>query len=183
MESRAKELRARGRRIFWFSMVGAGVIHGAIFIGLQRHHVDVSLESAIRDEVEGESRILDFIDVHFGPPEIFRDDGTIWQEPPERVLEARNVELLEINLPPECGSSERRGIVPAQARLRLELNAAGRVTNAELAPATGNPCRDGMMTAIAERLWYHWLPNRAFAAPVELIQPMMVVAAVAGADG
>lgn len=178
MESRAKELRARGRRIFWFSMVGAGVIHGAVFFALQRHQVDVSLESATRDEVEGESRILNFVNVHFGPPAILGDDGTTWQEPPERVLEARNVELLEINLPPECGSRERRGIVPAQARLRLELNAAGRVTNAKLAPATGNPCRDGMMTAIAARLWYDWLPNRTFAAPVELIQPMTVVAAV-----
>jgi hypothetical protein len=178
MESRAQELRARSRRIFWFSMVGAAVIHGVILVALQRHQVDVSLESAIRDEVEGESGILNFVDVHFGPPEILGDDGTTWQEPPERVLEARNVELLEINLPPECGTRERRGIVPAQARIRLELNAAGRVAKAELAPTTGNSCRDGMMTAIAERLWYHWLPNRTFAAPVELIQPMTVVAAV-----
>lgn len=39
MESRAQELRAKGRRIFWFSMVGAAAIHGVIFVALQRQQV------------------------------------------------------------------------------------------------------------------------------------------------
>lgn len=179
-ESRVAELRDKGRRIFWFSMITAGLIHLVLLVVFQRHRVDVPIETAVRHEVNGESEILRFVDVEFGPPEIFRVDGTTAREPPDRVLATRNVDLLEVYLPPECAEHQRREIVPADARLRLELNAAGRVERARLAAASGNPCSDGMMIGIAELLWYRWLPNETYSAPVELIQPMRVVTAADG---
>ena len=36
-----------------------------------------------------------FVDVTFGPPDIFGDDGMVWREPADRVLEAAPVELIQ----------------------------------------------------------------------------------------
>lgn len=161
-------------------MLAAGVIHATLIVMLYRLQADVPAEVVIQDEENGEAVILGFVDVHFGPPEIFLPDGTTWNEPRERVLDVRNFDLLEVHLPEACYDGPQRGLVPAEARLRLELNVLGRISDAKVESSEGDACRDGMLTAIAESLWYHWLPNEEFPAPVDLIQPVRMVAATGG---
>ncbi|MEX2530540.1 MAG: hypothetical protein WD960_07195 [Gemmatimonadota bacterium] len=79
----------------------------------------------------------------------------------------------------QCLPGTERALVPAEAQLRLEVNAVGRVTAAVVETSMGDGCSDGILTAIANSLWYEWLPNETFPPPVILIQPMRVVAATA----
>lgn len=158
-------------------MLAAVAFHGALFVFFFVVRADVQSDFSTAEEREGESPILGFVDVHFGPPEIIREDGTVWKEPPERVLEVQNLNLLELHLPPECFDGRERALVPLEARLQLELNVFGRIAAAAVESSAGDACGDGFLIAIAESLWYQWLPNEEFPAPVDLVQPMRVVAA------
>jgi hypothetical protein len=182
MESRSSELRRRNRRIFGLSMVVAVAVHAAIFLASPTFRADPMWEDAVKTRVPAEAEdptaTMWFVDVLFGPPQIVADDGSRWQEPPERTLEAREFNVGDLRLTTGCARQPRAVLVPAEAEVALRLNASGRVVWARVERGSGDPCRDEMVVRIANRLWYHWIPNNRFRAPVELVQPMRVRAAV-----
>jgi hypothetical protein len=110
-----------------------------------------------------------FVEVLFEPPTILLEDGGAWTEPPDRVLNAgRGIELPGDCLPPRIGVEGRIGEV------RLQVKASGRVKVLGLSRSSGNACLDGVLRTVAGDLWYHWLPNSRFPAPVDLFQPIRI---------
>lgn len=178
MSGRSEELRRRGRRIFWYSMLAAAAVHVVIFVTspeFETKPLPDSRVEKVEEEMGDGATGTEFIDVFFGRPEILRADGTISKEPPERVLEARAVDFSGLDLSFECSRKQMGEMVPAAGRVRLVLDADGRVEEESVADGSGDPCRDEMLTAIASKVTYEWLPNQVFPPPVELIQPMRVV--------
>lgn len=110
------------------------------------------------------------VDVFFGPPKIFRADGATSEEPPDRVLEAARL----LGMPPTCMSREIPPRGPGSGQVRLTVNANGRIDAVSLDQSTGDSCWDAVAMRVAGDLWYQWLPNARFPAPVELLQPITV---------
>lgn len=110
------------------------------------------------------------VDAFFGPPRIFRPDGTTAEEPPDRVLAAARL----LGMPPICLSRAIPPSAPGSVQVRLTVNARGRINAVSVEQSTGDTCWDAVAMRIAGDLWYHWLPSDQFPAPVELLQPMTV---------
>lgn len=172
--TRSTELREENRRVFAWSLGIAVLAHVAVlaFSPTFRAELitgsDIELESVSEG---GSTRVA--VDVFFGPPDIFEANGTLSRESPDRVLEAKRA----LGLPAECAALDHKGQTPAHGQVRLTLNASGRVDAAELVESTGDPCGDESMVAVANALWYHWLPSDRFPALVELIQPITIALA------
>lgn len=174
MKSRSEQLRERHRRIMGWSLVGAVAVHAVAFL----------LMPAFRAEpLGGADPPLDTIgvagganaevEVLFGPPTISAQDGTDWTEPPERVLPAERA----VRLDPDCVALITGDRMPLRGRVRLRVKASGRVDVLGLPESTGDACGDRIAKEVAGDLWYHWLPNDRFPAPVDLVQPVVLLAA------
>jgi len=122
----------------------------------------------------GEAGEVWWIDVEFGPPRILLAGGLERQEPPDRVLQARDVLVSEGALSEDCRPVLHRPLEGIHATVRLEVGRDGRVRATEVAQGSGRACVDEIMIVVAGTLWYHWLPDEQALAPVELFQPMRV---------
>lgn len=176
IRTRSAELRARNRTVYFWSFTVAALAYVVVlFVWAPTFEI----ESLDGTPIQQRSTVQfaespTFVEVLFGPPEISGADGTVWQEPGERVLEIGR--LLE--LPPECSASLASGQVREPAfgfvRLRVLVDGHVDVDSVELTQSTGDACGDRVIAAVADALWYHWLPNERFPAPVDLIQPIML---------
>jgi hypothetical protein len=93
--------------------------------------------------------------------------------PPERVLMAERA----VRLGEGCFPLTNEGRTPIGSRVGLRIRSSGRVDVLGLLASTGDPCADRLLTEIAGDLWYHWLPNQRFQAPVNVEQPVTLLAA------
>ena len=171
MNTRSDERRVRQRRVFRLSLGIAAAVHVAV-IGWVSWSLAQPKWTPDQDsvQIEAGSWAGTPVDVFFGPPRIFLADGTIAEEPPERILEAERV----LGMPPVCLSREIPPGAPGAGEVRLTVNAAGRIDAVALARSTGDACWDAVAMRVAGDLWYRWLPNDGHPAPVELIQPVLV---------
>jgi hypothetical protein len=170
-ESRSAELRQRHRRVSRWSLGIAVLLHVLVFMfwpGLRVESPDVSdPESRVGEPAQGRPT---YVEATFGPPDIFEADGTLSRQ--DRELEADHILLL----PPGCVVLSEDARPPA-GRVRLRVWKSGRTDVVELAESTGSECGDEVITALADALWYRWLPNERYPAPVDLIQPVTLMRA------
>ena len=171
MSGRSTELRRRERRVFGVSFGIAVVLHVVVlgFVAWSRVAPEWSPESETIRLVGG-SWTGTPIDVFFGPPKIYEADGSIAEEPPDRILEA--VRLLQ--MPPVCLAREIPPSAPGFGQVRLTVNSSGRIDAVSLDQSTGDVCWDLVAIRVAGDLWYQWLPSERFPAPLELLQPLTV---------
>ena len=171
MISRSTELRKRDRRVFRASFGIAILLHVAALGLVAWPRTGPEWRpggETIQLEVDAWTGTP--IDVFFGPPKIYEADGTIAEEPPDRILEAVRV----LQMPPECLAREIAPTAPGSGQVRLTVNSSGRIDAVALDQSTGDPCWDRVATRVAGDLWYQWLPSDRFPAPLELLQPMTV---------
>ena len=169
--SKCHELRRRDRRVFRISLGIAVVLHVAALglIGWSKMAPTWTPDSeTVR--LEENSWTGTNVAVLFGPPKIFRADGTLSEEPPDRILEAVRV----LGMPPLCVGREIAAAAPGLGEVRLTVNARGRIDAVTLTRSTGDACWDQVATRVAGDLWYRWLPDERFPAPLELLQPLTV---------
>ncbi len=169
MTTRSQQLRARGRRVFAWSLVGAAAIHVAVFLLAPGFRTELLTSQEIRlDPTGGGQGVPTLVALFFGPPTLTAPDGTTGTEPPRRVLRDERLVVF----PPDCAPFTGRGDVTLHGSVHLHVNPSGRTKVVEVARTTGNDCGDAVMTIVADALWYHWLPNDRFPAPVDVIQPI-----------
>jgi len=165
------ELKARSRRIFFWSMVAAGAVH-IVVIAFSSWRA--SIADARPPEVAQPSATQWTgapVDIFFGPPRIFLPDETLAEEPPTRILEAAR----SIHTPSACSSREARSTTSVGSGVaRLTVNESGRIDLASVAQSTGDQCWDAVALRVVKDLRYEWLPSERFPAPVEVLQPMTV---------
>ena len=94
--------------------------------------------------------------------------GGLSTEPPERTLEAKRL----VYLPAACRAIISGSGTIIDGSLRLKVRSTGRVDVVGVVRSTGIPCGDDVLKRVAGDLWYLWLPNSDYPAPVELIQPI-----------
>jgi hypothetical protein len=172
MTSRAEQLRAHHRRVLAWSLGAAAVVHVAVFAITPAFRAKPLGGSDVPLEPGHPVGANATVDVHFGPPLVLLPDGEAWQEPPDRVLEAQR----DVALPPGCTGLAEPGRTPLRGRVALRVRPSGLVDVVGLPGQTGDPCADQVAKTVAGALRYHWLPNDRFAAPVELVQPITLVA-------
>ncbi len=145
-----------------YSLGIAALAHFAVFfIWSPEFEVEFSRATVVRRSPAEESpKASTFVEVSFGPPEIVTASGAVSREPPDRTLQAGRV----IQLPIRCAGLAHWGSTPSSGRVRLRVNAAGRVDEAQLTQGTGDSCADQVIMSVAGSLWYHWLPNDRFPA-------------------
>lgn len=169
MASRSEELRKRHRKVFFWSLVAAVGIHVAVFVlfpTLQPEPVFVP-----ESETEPGRPVLArpiVVVALFGPPTITGQDGELWTEPPDRVLEAQRHVLLE----GDCVALAREGQAALHGEVRLHVGWSGHTRVLGITESTGHACADEVLEEVAGALRYHWLPNERFSAPLELDQPI-----------
>lgn len=175
MPTRSEELRAWNRKVFAWSYAAAALAIGfVLFVWSPEYTVEpMEEQSEIQREDQTAGAVVPvFVQVLFGPPTIVRPDGTAsTTEPPTRVLETGSV----VELPPECLGEVLLASSELSGSLRLRVNVAGEATVMEIVEESASACGNRLMTATAGALRYHWLPSEAFPAPVELVQPVLVV--------
>lgn len=162
--------RRRDRHILGVCIAIAAALH-VVVIGL------VSWTRAGAEFVPGSDAVVlepdpwtgTAVDVFFGPPGIRQPDGSTAREPDDRVLAAKRL----MQVPPIC-LSRAVPSAPGAGEIRLTVNAAGRVDLAELTQSLGDACWDRVALRVAADLWYRWLPNETYPAPVEVLQPLTV---------
>ncbi len=160
--------------MFAWSFGLAALLHIAVFVLWPGFRIELLPGSDGRGETVSEAEgSPTFVDVFFGPPDIFEIDGTLSREPPERVLEADRV----LQLPTECATLSQEGRTPAYGRVRLRVRPSGRADVIGIAQSTGDECGDDVIETVAGDLLYHWLPSERFPAPVDLIQPVTLTQA------
>lgn len=174
MRTRSQELRERYRRILAWSLVAAVAAHVAVFVLAPRFRAG-PLGSADLDVdtigVAGGANA--FVDVLFGPPSVRESDGRTWTAPDDRILPAERGVRLER----QCLALLRPDRTPLHGRVQLRVKASGRVDVLALPGSTGDPCGDRILEDVAGDLWYHWLPSARFPAPVDVVQPVTLIAA------
>lgn len=172
--TRSEELRRRSRRVFAISFAVAVVVHVAILFGVPSFRIRLLGPSGTEADIDAVTATWQRFDVSFGPPEISAPDGSVHVEPAGRVLEADNVKISDLRQPLSCDGRTVASIVPTSGRVRLQVNESGRVAAAEITRSTGDACRDEILTNIASALWYQWIPNDQFPAPLDVVQPLSV---------
>lgn len=171
MDTHANGRRRKENRVLVVALGVAAVLHVAAFVlvGWSRTGPEWSPD---REAVTLEPAPWTGtpIDVFFGPPRIYRTDGSLAEEPDDRVLEAARL----MGMPPTCLSREIPPSAPGSGEVRLVVNEDGRIDHVALTGSTGDACWDAVAVRVAGQLWYRWLPSDAFPAPVELLQPITV---------
>ncbi len=175
MMRRSEELRRAHRRILGWSLGVAVLLHAGLFLFSPQFRTVLpdrsSPGSVVAEDQEGEVR---WIDVTFGPPTILLSGGVERQEPSDRVLEARAVNIAGIALEAECQWVKRVDLRGRQATVKLQVGSDGRVRQATMVDGSGDSCVDEVLVAVAGTLWYRWLPDAGASAPVDVLQPMEV---------
>lgn len=172
--TRSEELRERNRRVLLWSLGVASVLHVAAFVLWPEYTVEPLTAPDAKLETLGDTGgIALYVEVTFGPPEIFERDGTISVDSPRRQLEAARV----LRLPQECARLTDPEALPYRGSVRLGLGTEGRAEAGGIVASTGDACADQVIRTVADALWYRWLPNERFPAPVDLIQPVTLVEA------
>jgi hypothetical protein len=175
MTSRSAQLRRQQRRVLGWSLAAAVLLHVAVFVFSPTFHADPLVggdaHADLGDRPGTEARAPLAVDVRFGPPRITLPDGSTWTEPPDRVLEADRV----VDLPPGCSQGMGGEGATATGAVRLRVPPSGRAEVVEVVEGAGNPCADRILSMVAGALWYHWLPDERFPAPVDLVQPLTLV--------
>jgi hypothetical protein len=178
-ESRGWRRGERRQRRIILTSIGIAVVAHLVFF-LVAPHLRFSVTS---DRIFGEAAMERLVlgdlavDLHFGPPRILLPDGSRAEEPPDRFLEASNMALRVLEVSPVCADSFRPGLPPFEGEVRLQVGREGRVTVMGLEARTGDRCADAALLSAAESLWYRWLPDDRYPAPVDLVQPLRVSAA------
>lgn len=166
--TRSHELHRKYRRILFWSLVAAVVVHVGTFVlwpEMRTEAVSGWTAEAETEEVEGTSKPLE-VHVEFGPPGIMDVDGSLVRV--DRRMEVDHV----IALPTACVKRGSRMVLPARGTVKLRVRSSGRAEALELVDASGSECADSVITRVAGALDYRWLPDERFPAPVELMQPV-----------
>lgn len=171
-KKRSEQVREQNRRALAWGLVIAAVLHVAFFALSPTWEAEPSEGWTKGSEEEApEFATPVFVRISFGPPAIEAPDGTIHQEPADRMLEAERL----VRLPEPCREeAESAGELPSGS-VRLRVNAGGRVTATAIEESTGLTCGDELITMVADALWYRWLPSERHPAPVELVQPVTLL--------
>jgi len=172
VESRAAELRRRDGRVLRWSLAAAALVHVAAFVLWPSFRIEPfpGLSEATAQDGGGEGTPI-WVEAVFGPPEISLGDGRVHRE--DRQLEASRVLLL----PPECSVLGQGDGSRPHGRVHLRVWKSGRTDVLAITESTGSDCGDEVISAMAGALWYRWLPNDRFQAPVDLVQPVTLVPA------
>jgi len=174
--SRSQRLRRRDRKVFYWSLVAAVAIHVAVVLLVPTFHP----ESVPVPEAETEpgrpvlARPI-LVQAVFGPPTLAGPEEHSWTEPPERVLDAQRLVLLEGS----CMALARNNGPAVRGELRLHVGWAGHARVLHVTESTGYACSDEVLKELGGALRYHWLPNERFPAPLELDQPIQLMEAEA----
>ena len=175
MSTRTTEMRRRERRVWIWSLTAAVVLHVIVFVLWPAWTVEPFPFSELElRSGSGDSGPSVYVDVIFGPPEIFEENGSVSVEPPHRVLRATRI----LGVPTSCVALSQEGVTPAEGRVRLRVFYDGHAEVLDLVKTSGNDCADEVITAAANALRYLWLPNERFPAPVDLIQPVTLTEAL-----
>lgn len=171
MSRRSADRRKRDRRVLRVSLGIAVVLHVAA-LGLITWSRGAPTWQPDSDAVrlEEDPWTGTPVTVFFGPPRIVQVDGTLSEEPADRILEAVRV----LHMPPICLTREIATAAPGLGEVRLTVNTDGRIDAVTLTRSTGDDCWDRVATRVAGDLWYRWLPSDRFPAPLELFQPLTV---------
>lgn len=179
-----EEIRARHERnlrrsnvIFALSFLVALGVHLVILLRGPIFEVEIPEADPGPPAMDVQIDVVDvgsLLDVTFLPPVILAADGSLRPEPPERVLEAQQVDASDTLGSSACAGRARDSIVPFSGRVHVRVNQHGRVIRAEVRESLGDPCRDRLIAEISGSVWYRWLPNEEHPAPVDLIQPVRV---------
>ena len=169
MGERIARRRRAERKVFVWGWSVAAVLHLIVFLSWRdAREVRVTEPNPDFETVEILDREPIPLDLFFGPPAIRNTAGGISVEPPERYLEVDRLVYLPSNCEALIGGS---GAV-VRGSVRLAVNETGRTDVRGIVQSTGYPCADAVLQRIAGDLWYRWLPNEEFPAPVELVQPL-----------
>lgn len=165
MKTRAGERRRGERRVLLWSLLAAATLHVAAFLLWPAMAVEPLPGVQAGIDLHGAAV---YVDVLFGPPDIFEADGSLSEEPPERVLEVDRI----LSLRTGCPTLTRQGRPPAHGSARLRIGASGDAELRGVHESTGDACADEVLAVTAGALKYHWLPSARFPSPVDLIQPV-----------
>ncbi len=164
------ERRRAQRKLFGWSLAVAVLLHVAVFVVAPRFRAEPLIASA-GGPLEGRPEPIErplFLELQFGPPSIAQEDGSIWTEPPERVLAAKRV----TEFPRACAALSRTELPPMAGSVRLRVNEFGYTAVVRVVSSTDSQCGDDLIRTVAGDLHYHWLPNARFPAPIDLVQPV-----------
>ena len=172
MATRAEELRRQHRRVYGASLLIAVVLHVVAFITFPGLRGEVIVTPDLELDTVGNVGVANaWVDLLFGPTEVRIAGDAHWTAPPERFLEADR----PIRLPDRClhlaGNTQPRRV----ARVGLRIKPSGRVDVLGMVSGTGSSCADDIIAEAAGALWYHWLPNDRFPAPLDVEQPVTLV--------
>ena len=169
MSERIARRRKAERKVFYWGWSVAAALHVILFLSWREtREVRVTLPNPDLESVEIVDREPIPLELFFGPPAISNTAGGISFEPPERVLEVDRL----VYLPAGCRALIGGSGAIVHGSVRLAVNDTGRTDVRGIFRSTGFPCGDAVLQRIAGDLWYRWLPNDEFPAPVELIQPL-----------
>ncbi len=161
--------RKAQRKVFYWGWSVAAALHVILFLAWREsREVRVTLPNPDLESVEIVDREPIPLELFFGPPAISNTAGGISFEPPERVLEVDRL----VYLPAGCRALIRGSGAIVRGSVRLAVDDTGRTDVRGIFRSTGFPCGDAVLQRIAGDLWYRWLPNDEFPAPVELVQPL-----------
>ena len=169
MSERIARRRKAERKVFYWGWSVAAALHVILFLSWREtREVRVTLPNPDLESVEIVDREPIPLELFFGPPAISNTAGGISFEPPERVLEVDRL----VYLPAGCRALIRGSGAIVRGSVRLAVDDTGRTDVRGIFRSTGFPCGDAVLQRIAGDLWYRWLPNDEFPAPVELVQPL-----------
>jgi hypothetical protein len=171
VKSRAAQLRETHRKVFAWSILAALAAHVAVFLLSPDFRAEPIFSSHLSEVEGGPGGAPMRFDLLFGPPTLSAADGTPWTEPEDRILPARRA----VHPPMGCQVPPSGTPVPFSGRVRLRVDASGHATVLELVERTGDGCADEVLAIVAGDLWYRWLPNDRFPAPVVLVQPVTLM--------
>lgn len=161
--------RKTERKVFIRGWSVAAALHVILFLGWREsREVRVTVPNPDLETVEIIDREPIPLELSFGPPTIRNVTGGVSVEPPERTLEVDRL----VYLPGNCKALIKGSGAVVRGSVRLAVNETGRTDVRGIHQSTGYPCGDAALQRIAGDLWYRWLPNEEFPAPVELIQPL-----------
>ncbi len=173
MQKSAAQHRKQYRKILTWSFVAAVIVHIAVIWGSPDFEVEpLSPQGSTAEGDIEDDALTTALEVVFGPPIITTADGSFWQEPEDRTLEA--MRLTE--LPLLCAHLSAQPNLPMRATFHLTVSSRGHAKVEEIAESTGDNCADGALSRAADALRYHWLPSSRFPAPVSLVQPVTLLA-------
>ena len=164
---RIAKRRKSERKVLLWCLGVAAVLHVVVFLGFPRIRADGVPFPIFSDDLTVEAGAIP-LDLFFGPPAISDAAGGLSLEPPERVLEADRLVYLEAG----CRALIRGSGTVIRGSVRLKVRSNGLADVVDVVRSTGFPCGDEVLERMAGDLWYRWLPNEDFPAPVELIQPV-----------